>query len=203
LRNKLKTRLLQAGAAIALVGALLLLTPRAAHSLAAALVEVANTPGNPVVTEGVPALASQIVTLVPSGNGPAGFTSASAFTLSSLQQWSAAVSSGGVPPGAPPYTVPVGQSLVITSIDLAEIAKSGTDTVILANSAVPSGQFNVAPLGSWVATLIVPCSPGPTTTQYHFSPGLVFLANQNVWMSYSAGLQGSLFAEVHGYLTSN
>jgi hypothetical protein len=199
--NTLKNRLFQGGAAIAVLGALLLVTPRAAHSLAAAMVEVANTPANPVVTEGVPALASQIVTLVPSGNGPAGFTSASAFTLSSLQQWSTAVSSGEIQ-GAP-YVVPAGQSLVVTSIDLAEAAKSGTDTVILANSAVPSGQFNVAPLGNWVATLLVPCSPGPTTTQYHFSPGLVFSAGQNVWMSYAAGLQGSVFAEVHGYLTSN
>ena len=128
--NALKTRLFQAGAAIAAISALLLLTPRAAHSLAAALVEVANTPANPVVTQGVPALASQIVTLTPSGNGPAGFTSAGAFTLSSLQQWSAAVNSGGIPPGTPPYVVPAGQSLVITSIDLAEISKSGTDTVI-------------------------------------------------------------------------
>jgi hypothetical protein len=201
--NMLKTRLFQAGAAIAVLGALLLVTPRAAHSLAAALVEVANTPANPVVTQNVPALASQIITLVPSGNGPAGVTSAGAFTLSSLERWSVAVSSGGIPPGAPPYVVPVGQSLVITSIDLAEISKSGTDTVILANSAVPSGQLNVAPLASWVATLLVPCSPGPTTTQYRFSPGLVFSAGQNVWMSYVAGLQGSLFAEVHGYLTSN
>jgi hypothetical protein len=191
------------GAAIVVLSALLLLTPRAAHSLAAALVEVANTPANPVVTQGVPALASQIVTLVPSGNGPAGFTSGSAFTLSSLQQWSAAVNSGGIAPGAPPYVVPGGQSLVITSIDLAEISKSGTDTVVLANSAVPSGQFNVAPLGNWVATLLVPCSPSPVTTQYHFSPGLVFSAGQSVWMSYVAGLQGSLFAEAHGYLTSN
>jgi hypothetical protein len=191
------------GAAIVVLSALLLLTPRAAHSLAAALVEVANTPANPVVTQGVPALASQIVTLVPSGNGPAGFTSGSAFTLSSLQQWSAAVNSGGIAPGAPPYVVPGGQSLVITSIDLAEISKSGTDTVVLANSAVPSGQFYVAPLGNWVATLLVPCSPSPVTTQYHFSPGLVFSAGQSVWMSYVAGLQGSLFAEAHGYLTSN
>jgi hypothetical protein len=191
------------GAAIVVLSALLLLTPRAAHSLAAALVEVANTSANPVVTQGVPALASQIVTLVPSGNGPAGFTSGSAFTLSSLQQWSAAVNSGGIAPGAPPYVVPGGQSLVITSIDLAEISKSGTDTVVLANSAVPSGQFNVAPLGNWVATLLVPCSPSPVTTQYHFSPGLVFSAGQSVWMSYVAGLQGSLFAEAHGYLTSN
>jgi hypothetical protein len=39
--------------------------------------------------------------------------------------------------------------------------------------------------------------------QYHFSPGLVFSAGQNVWMSYVAGLPGSVFAEVHGYLTSN
>ena len=201
--NTLKTRLFQAGAAIVVLSALILATPRAAHSLAAALVEVANTPANPVVTQGVPALASQIVTLVPSGNGPAGVTSAGAFTLSSLPQWSAAVNSGGIEPFAPPYVVPAGQSLVITSIDLAEISESGTDTVILANSAVPSGQFNVAPLGNWVATLLVPCSPGPTTTQYHFSPGLVFSAGQNVWMSDVAGLQGSLIAEVHGYLTSN
>jgi len=201
--NIFKTRLFQAGGGLAVVSALLLLTPRAAHSLAAALVEVANTPASPAVTQSVPTLASQIVTLVPSDNGPAGLTSASAFTLSSLQQWSAAVDSGGVPPGAPPYTVPAGQSLVITSIDVAENAASGTDTVILANSAVPSGQFIVAPLGHWVATLLVPCSPSPTTTQFRYSPGVVFSAGQNVWMSYGAGLHGSLFAQVHGYLTSN
>ncbi len=201
--NMLKTRLFQAAAAIAIVTALLLATPRAAHSLAAALVEVTNTPASPVVSQTVPTLASQIVTLVPSGNGPAGFTSTGAFTFSSLPQWSAAVNSGGMEPFAPPYVVPAGQTLVVTSIDLAEISKSGTDTVILANSAVPSGQFNLAPLGNWVATLLVPCSPGPTTSQYHFSPGLVFSAGQNVWMSYGAGSQGSIFAEVHGYLTSN
>jgi hypothetical protein len=83
--------------------------------------------------------------------------------------------------------VPTGQSLVITSIDVAEAAKSATDTVILANAAVPSGQFFVAPLGNWVETLLVPCAPGPTTTQFRFSPGLVFQAGQNVWMSYAAG----------------
>jgi hypothetical protein len=201
--NVFKTRLFQAGAVVTVVSALNLATPRAARSLAATLVQVTNTPTNPVMTQGVPTLASQIVTLVPSGNGPAGFTSASAFTLSSLQQWGAAANSGGIPPGAPPYAVPAGQSLVITSIDVAEAAKSGTDTVILANAAVPSGQFFVAPLGNWVETLLVPCSPGPTTTQFRLSPGLVFQAGQNVWMSYAAGLEGSLFAEVHGYLTSN
>jgi hypothetical protein len=201
--NMSKSRLFQAGSAIAVVSALLLATPRAAHSLAAALVEVANTPANPAVTQNVPTLASQIVTLVPSENGPAGVTSAGAFTLSSLQQWSAALNGGGIPLGAPAYTVPAGQSLVITSIDVAEDAVSGTDTVILANSAVPNGQFNVAPLAHWVTTLLVPCSPSPTTAQFHFSPGLVFSAGQNVWMSYVAGLHGSLFTQVRGYLTSN
>lgn len=199
----LKNRFVQAVAALGVFPTLALVTPRAAHAFAAALVQVANTPASPAVTQSVQTLASQIVTLVPSENGPAGVTSAGAFTLSSLQQWSAALDGGGIPLGAPAYTVPAGQSLVITSIDVAEDAVSGTDTVILANSAVPNGQFNVAPLGHWVTTLLVPCSPSPTTAQFHFSPGLVFSAGQNVWMSYVAGLHGSLFTQVRGYLTSN
>jgi len=190
---------------LAAAGALLtVLSPRA-HAVAAAMVDVTNMPANPVMSQSVPTLAPQIVTLVPSGNGPAGFTGAGAFTLSSLQQWSAAVNGGGVPPGAPPFVVPAGQSLVVTSLDVAETAKGEivTDTVILANAAVPSGQVNVSPLGSWVATLWVPCALSPSTTQFRFSPGLVFSAGQNVWMTYNAGLQGAIFAEVHGYLSFN
>jgi hypothetical protein len=44
--NLLKTKVFQVGAALVVVGALILATPRAAHSLAATLVEVTNTPAS-------------------------------------------------------------------------------------------------------------------------------------------------------------
>jgi hypothetical protein len=156
--------------------------------LAAAMVEVANTPASPVVTEGVPALASQIVTLVPSGNGPAGFTSAGAFTLSSLQQWSTAVSSGEIQ-GAPPYVVSAGQSLVITSIDLAESREERERHRDPGQLGGPQRAIQRRTAGKLVRNSVSPLFTGPHHHAISFFP--------------RAGLQGSLFAEVHGYLTSN
>jgi hypothetical protein len=56
-------RFVQAGAALAVVAMLALVTPRAAHALAAALVQVSNTTENPAITQGVPSQASQLVLL--------------------------------------------------------------------------------------------------------------------------------------------
>jgi len=48
--NLWKNRLVQAGATLAVVGALALATPRAAHAVAVLLVQVTNTTANPVPT---------------------------------------------------------------------------------------------------------------------------------------------------------
>lgn len=50
-----KNRFVQAVAAFGVVATLALVTPRAAHALAAALVQVTNTPANPVPNQDVDA----------------------------------------------------------------------------------------------------------------------------------------------------
>ena len=52
------------GAAAVGIAALMLAVPRAAHAVAAALVEVVNTTANPAITQDTSKQASQIVTLV-------------------------------------------------------------------------------------------------------------------------------------------
>jgi hypothetical protein len=47
----INNRFVQASAALAVVATLALVTPRAAHALAAALVQVSNTTANPAITQ--------------------------------------------------------------------------------------------------------------------------------------------------------
>lgn len=80
------------------VGVLTLAVPRALHAVAEALVQVSNTTENPAITQSVPSQASRLVYL----------------TASLPPNTSSGFFSGGMA-----YTLPAGQSLVITAVDHA------------------------------------------------------------------------------------
>jgi hypothetical protein len=90
------------------VGILMLGVPRAAHAVAAALVQVANTASSPVINQGIGNQAAQIVQIECTYN-PGGFPTQCV-----------AVPATGITPyavGAPPYVVPAGETLVVTAVD--------------------------------------------------------------------------------------
>ncbi len=95
------------GAGALAIVVLMLAAPRAAHAIAATLVQVTNTSANPAVTQSVPTQASQLVSLYGCQclANEVGITNYYSF----------------IPMGAginsPPYTVPASQSLVVTDID--------------------------------------------------------------------------------------
>lgn len=101
--NPFNNRFVQAVAALGVLATLALVTPRAAHAVAAALVQVTNTADNPAITQNAPTQAAQLVllnaTLGPnSGNNAFGSASASNGTV---------------------YLVPSDRSLVVTAVDLS------------------------------------------------------------------------------------
>ena len=166
------------GAAALAAGALMLAAPRAAHAIAATLVQVTNTPANPAIAQGVEKLASQNVLLVSS----AGAVSPQSYAV--LHQM---LPDGTV--AAAPFVVPSGQNLVVTTIDLLSYG-SGSDGVGIANtvSNVLREQFE-APVGNFV--------------QLQFPNGFVFPAGESVTVI-NFGLSSSpMIFTIHGYLTSN
>lgn len=86
------------GALALAAGVLTLAVPRAAHAVAAALVEVTNTAANPAIIQDTSRQASQLVTV-------------------NCQSYEGNLSSCGVNNEMPQYTVPPNQSLVITSVE--------------------------------------------------------------------------------------
>jgi len=198
-----KNRLIQAIAALAVVGVLILATPKAAHSLAAALVEVANTPSSPAVTQSVPTIASQIVTLEGNADNcldgtiliPSGVVGELPFNVSALvtPQSLASCSVGSTPP----YTVPAGNKLVITTVEAGEM-----------NTGTASGKDNVffeEPNNRFAVLIQIPYGPNATVQQLHFNPGIVFQAGEQVQVDASqlAFTGRQLLVVAHGYLTSN
>jgi hypothetical protein len=96
-------RFVQATAALGVVATLALVTPRAAHAVAAALVQVSNTTENPAITQDTSKRAGQMIQLIceTSANN---VSSCGEGTISSTQP--------------SPYTVPTPLNLIITSVEL-------------------------------------------------------------------------------------
>jgi hypothetical protein len=167
------------GAAALAAGALILAAPRAAHAIAATLVQVTNTPASPVVAQDVSRLASQQITLATTEAVVPGINT----RLSQINV------NGSVSPDS--YVVPAGQTLIITSIDATPNAPgSGTNSVTIAN--LP---------GYAVETFVVTNS---VTTMLQFPTGIVFAAGETPLIgspTFSSG--GSFSAVVRGYMTSN
>src|ERR1700722_4472252 len=105
--TRLRKAVLHFGAAALGIGALTLVVPRAAHAVAAALVQVTNTAANPATTQDTSKSASQLVTL---GGGRVIFNSDGAVQLGQALP--------GLPESPTGYSVPLGTNLVITGVDV-------------------------------------------------------------------------------------
>jgi hypothetical protein len=167
------------GAAALTAGALILAAPRAAHAIAATLVQVTNTAASPAVAQDVSKLASQQVTLVTSAD----------VTPGTDQRLSQIYASGAVSPGT--FVVPAGQTLIVTSIDVtASVPGSGTSGITISNTEP----------GYQIETFIVTNS---VTTILQFPTGILFPAGESVLIGGVYSNSGTVGAIVRGYLTSN
>jgi hypothetical protein len=147
------------GALALAAGALTLAVPRAAHAVAAALVQVSNPPASPANTEDTSRQANQLVQL----NCGVGADLTNCILLGSNQ---------------PVYTVPNNQSLVITSVEL-------TAGVFNANSSisVTLNDLNLAgnpPYHFWVV------APSLNTVQFQYPSGIVLPPGTEVGIFYSS-----------------
>jgi hypothetical protein len=174
---------MSAGFVVLAAGLVSLLAPKAAHALVAALVQVTNTPSNPVPTLDVNRAATQDMelncsTVVP--EFPIGLTPVCALVSQTSGYF-----------GPTPWAVPEGMNFVITDVDIAE---SGTFTL------PPSfGIEWTPPGGSFRSETWQDSNPG--TSQYHYLSGIVVLSGSVLTCSQIG--QGNLQAYLHGYLTPN
>ena len=116
-------KMLMVAGAAGLAGLLgVAIAPKAAHGIVAAMVQVANTVANPAITQETSRQAAQIVTLS---------TSVSAGSFSEVFLLNQLSPQGGTT--GPSYVVPPGQNLVITSIEFAPSAGSGSLVLVFLN----------------------------------------------------------------------
>jgi hypothetical protein len=154
--------------------------PRAVHASVAtiaALVEVTNTAENPAVTRDVSKEASQIVHLTTLGKA-----NVSPATMTQLYQY--------IPGGTfgPPYVVPAGKSLVITSIEASVITAGDTYLNLYDNTTI--GQREI-----WYL-------PNVGMTQLQFPSGFVYPAGSSVYVYVGGQTTTQMIVDVHGYLTT-
>jgi hypothetical protein len=168
-----------AGAAIAAV-MLTLVAPRAARAVAAVFVQVTNTVTAPAVTQNVPNLASQIVTLTAQ-------VDASSFTKVFL--FYQVLPQGGT--SGTSYVTPGGQSLVITSIEFAPSAGSGDVTLVLLDG------FTINTYEQWNV-------PAGSITDLQYPTGIVLGPGvAPIIVPQHGSTTGAFNVYVHGYLTAN
>jgi hypothetical protein len=180
---KIAKRTLTAFGALTLAAVLLsLIVPHAAQAVVATLVQVVNTAAAPAVTQDVSKLASQNMS----------FTSS--LGLGFLTENLHVRGKDGV--FGPAYTVPPGQTLMITSVDFfANSAFNFTPAVTLNDSAnISNSQYAV-----WGA----PPSSG-VSSQFTYPAGIAIQSGITPSLSIAQpGFSGSLIVNLHGYLTSN
>jgi hypothetical protein len=172
---KLVQRLLMGSGALALtILALMLAAPRAAHAIAATLVQVVNTATNPAVSQDVSKLASQNVSLT--GDTQVNQQTSPLYTVSA---------DGSV--STLPYTVPTGQTLIVTSVDLNP--NIGVTSYSSVGLGLPS---NSSAFGFWEVAPAI-------STQFVYPAGIVIAGGTTPQF-----LSGNpLVLRLHGYLTSN
>jgi hypothetical protein len=178
------TRVFKFSAGAVALGAIGLFTPRAAHALAATLVQVTNTIANPAITQATNTAASQLVLLMgPGGNG--------LFPGSGLTALDQLIPTSGL--SNSPYVVPAGQTLVVTGMDVTAYTAGGADMVLVN----PAAGGN-----SPVALVYVPKAG---TQQQVFATGIAFPAGAQVIVYNNSIIAGTGLADVfvRGYLTTN
>jgi hypothetical protein len=158
--------------------ALTLIAPRVAHAAAAAIVQVANTIANPAVTQDTSRAASQIIHLTTNGKAVV-----SPATMTQLRQYITGGTFG------PPYVVPTGENLVITSIEVSVSTAGGSYLNLYDNTTTGQREY-------WYL-------PNPGLTQLQFPSGLVFPAGTPVYVYIGGTSQSPMVVDMHGYLTVN
>jgi hypothetical protein len=172
------------------VGILLLAVPRAAHAVVATLVQVANTASNPVITQGIGQQAAQIVQI------ECGDLPNTAFNFGC-----AAVPATGFPPDPPLnsyYTVPLGETLVVTSVDILSGTTAGSPCTSPAAVALVTYSYPNEPVRKF---WIVPSGTG--TAHYVYPSGILFAPQTQIVQVYNRTTSCPLTLDMHGYLTSN
>jgi hypothetical protein len=181
-------RFVQAAAALGVVATLALVTPRAAHAVAAALVQVTNTTENPAITQSVPSQASRLVLLSSSlpPNSFAEFVSAGPGSTGNFAL----------------YAVPAGQSLVITAVDITPSVGCSTGSFNFSVQDFLSDEISVVSTMTWTVS-------APNTGHFEYPSGIVYpagsapLVNFNAASNTSGPCANSAQVNLLGYLTSN
>ena len=167
-----------------------LAVPRAAHAVAAALVQVTNTASSPVISQSIGNQAAQIVEI------ECGY-----IPDSQTRHGCNLIPPTGIIPSPPPevYTVPDSQTLVVTSVDILSGSAAGSPCMSPALAQVvtimPGGEFGV-PRKSW----IVPSGAG--TVHYVYPSGILFEPGFNINGVVNNATACTLTLDMHGYLTA-
>jgi hypothetical protein len=182
-KTQLKSALQRAAIAMGCVAVLALVVtfaaPRTVHAIAATLVQVTNTTANPAVTQDTSREASQIIHLTTLGKA-----NVQPATMTELHQY--------IPGGTfgPPYVVPAGQNLVITSIEASVLTPGNNFLNLYDNTTIGQREY-------WYL-------PTVGLTQLTFPSGFVFPAGSSVYVYIGGeGSTTQMVVDVHGYLTAN
>jgi hypothetical protein len=90
----------------------------------------------------------------------------------------------------PPYVVPAGQNLVITSIEASVITAGNNYLNLYDNTTIGQREY-------WYL-------PNPGLTQLQFPSGFVYPAGSSVYVYIGGeGATTQMVVDVHGYLTTN
>jgi hypothetical protein len=153
------------------------LAPKATRGIAAALVQVVNTPANPVQNQDVTTSASQLVTLFcdPVSHGCTEIGPGDNFTGTS-------------------YTVPMSQQLVITDMEIETAGAAGLAVYELIPNVCPPGTgISFCEGQTWSV------ANDGTTHEFHFGRGFVWQGGNSFFVAGSPGVD----ARMYGYLTTN
>lgn len=163
-----------------------LVMPKATRAIVSTLVTVVNTATNPATTEDISKAGSQIVELLCEAN-----PGASGAITSCLPQ----LASGILELTA--FTVPAGQTFVITSIDIRPFTPGpGINIIFLAQSNSLGTQVR-NPTDGYVV-------PNTNTTQLQFpTSGIAISSGSTLSLLSAFESAGGVAVTLHGYLTSN
>src|SRR5580704_10779983 len=178
----LNYRFVQAVAVLGVVATLALVTPRAAHAVAvaAALVQVTNTVASPAITQDTSKRAGQLVQLICGGSA----VNITQDVVSSCFEFSLALALG--PPSA--YSVPAGQNLVITSVELSNSGGyTGNNQLFLGDTHQGVNYHQ------WTFS-------GPNTFEFQYPSGIALSSGTAPVVT---SINGGAFLQITGYLTSN
>ena len=169
--NTLGKSVISAGGVAAAALLLAISSPRTVHALGEQLVSITNTATHPAIVEEVPHLPSHVVTLL-------GFVASTSYSDPVIQL---------LPNGTANYffSVPAGQSLVITSVEVTPFSNAITSVNLANGSGGYYGSWSVAANG---------------TTEFPLSSGIVVPSGTTL---YVGGNAVSTSITVYGYLSPN